>query len=90
MTSKTQPPAPPEPTASAVDAADWVDLGPLPPRVRRLAYFFGGAVSGARALYTLAQTDGWVCDLDALRAEIRRIHDPRARGELLAWLASRH
>jgi len=58
--------------------------------VRRLAYFFGGAVTGARGLYNLAQTDGRVPDLDALRAEIQRIHDPRARGELLAWLASRH
>jgi hypothetical protein len=64
----------------------WIDLGPLPDRVRRLASFWGGSVSGAQSLYTLASTDGWTQDPVALRTEIRRIQDHRARDELLAWL----
>lgn len=66
---------------------EWVDLGPLPERIRRLAYFWGGAVSGARMLFTLATSDGWTRDPAALRGEIRRIQDRRARDELLAWLS---
>ena len=67
----------------------WTDLGRLPERIRRLAYFWGGSANGCRRLYTLASTDGRTQDVAALRAEIRRIHDPRGRNELLAWLNSR-
>lgn len=67
----------------------WTDLGRLPERIRRLAYFWGGSASGCKELYTLASTDGRTRDVAALRTEIRHIHDARGRDELLAWLNSR-
>jgi len=41
------------------------------------------------AIYQVAQTDGFVTNIAVLRAEIIRIHDPKARDELLVWLEGR-
>jgi hypothetical protein len=65
------------------------DMGHLPERIRRIASFWGGSTVGARALYELSQTDGLARSIDELRSDIARVHDPKIREELLAWLQSR-
>ena len=63
-----------------------IDVGRLSERIRKVANFWGGSGSGARALYELAQTDGLVRNIDDLRTEMNRVHDPKVRDELLTWL----
>ena len=65
------------------------DLGPVPERIHGLANFWGGSSAGGRALYELANRDGFIRSTEELRSEIGRVHDTRARDELLTWLASR-
>ena len=65
-----------------------IDLGRLPLRIRKIAGFWGGSTTGARAIYELVQLNGFTHSVDKLRSEIVRIHDPSVRDELLVWLES--
>lgn len=65
------------------------DLGLVPKRIRALANFWGGSSTGGRAMYELAQRNGLIRSIGELRSEISRLQDPKARNELLTWLASR-
>jgi len=65
------------------------DLGPVPKRIRIIANFWGGSTTTARAMYELAQGDGFIRSVGELRSEMDSVHDPKVRAELLAWLDSR-
>jgi len=65
-----------------------IDLGHLPKRIRSVAYFWGGANTGAKALYELAHLDGLVGSVDELRSNIFKVHDLKIRDELLTWLGN--
>jgi hypothetical protein len=65
------------------------DLGPVPERIRSIVSLWAVPSTGATAMDELAQKNGLVRSTSTLRSEMARVHDPKARDELLTWLESR-